>query len=303
VIKALEVFFKLKDMPDLTLRLSSHEATPGRVVDIVPSHGNVHLLATRAAISYIEPWCEEWMAPLNCRPAKLRLTSGQCLVMITNVLASKLVVPKIKSSSGERMTLGDFGVPPFQVVLPIGMMKPHIESDSIRITNIANHTNNQAAMNATNNQANRNATNNQTNTNNANNQANMSQTNDQANMNATNNQANVNATNNQANVNATNNQANVNATNNQANMSVANTATNNQAEDDDESIQGEESNQSIKDEDVSNLTSNKIATVRAAMVAGNTNRTRALVASMLDEAPTTIEDRFSSVIGDSFQQT
>jgi hypothetical protein len=110
----------------------------------------------------------------------------------------------------------------------------------------------------------------------------------------------VNATNNQANVNATNNQANVNATNNQANMSVANTATNNQAEDDDESIQGEESNQSIKDEDVSNLTSNEIATVRAAMVAGNTNSTRALVASMLDEAPTTIEDRFSSVIGDSF---
>ena len=83
-------------------------------------------------------------------------------------------------------------------------------------------------------------------------------------------------------------------------MSVANTATNNQAEDDDESIQGEESNQSIKDEDVSNLTSNEIATVRAAMVAGNTNSTRALVASMLDEAPTTIEDRFSSVIGDSF---
>jgi hypothetical protein len=189
VIKVLEVFFKLKDMPDLTLRLTSHEATPGRVVDIVPSHGNVHLLATRAAISYIEPWCEEWMAPLNCRPAKLRLTSGQCLVMITNVLASKLVVPKIKSSSGERMTLGDFGVPPFQVVLPIGMMKPHIESDSIRITNIANHTNNQAAMNATNNQANRNATNNQTNTNNANNQANMSQTNDQANMSQTNDQA------------------------------------------------------------------------------------------------------------------
>ena len=73
-------------MPDLTLRLTSHEATPGRVVDIVPSHGNVHLLATRAAISYIEPWCEEWMAPLNCRPVKLRLASGQCLVMITNVL-------------------------------------------------------------------------------------------------------------------------------------------------------------------------------------------------------------------------
>jgi hypothetical protein len=327
VIKALEVFFKLNDMPDLTSRLTLHEATPGRVVDIVPSHGNVHLLATRAAISYIEPWCEEWMAPNNCRPAKLRLTSGQCLVTITNVLAPKLVVPKIKSSSGERMTLGDFGVPPFQVVLPIGMMKPHIDSDSIRITNIADHTNNQATMNTANNQANRTTTNNQANTNNANNQANLSQTNNQANGNTTNNQAtmnnannqanlsqtnnqanrnnannqaNLSQTNNQANVNATNNQANVNATNNQANMSVANTATNNQAEDDDDSIQGEESNQSCEDEDVSNLTSNEISTVRAAMVAGTTNTMSALVASMLDEAPTTIEDRFSSVVGDSF---
>jgi hypothetical protein len=83
-------------------------------------------------------------------------------------------------------------------------------------------------------------------------------------------------------------------------MSLANTTTNNQAEDDDDSIQGEESNQSCEDEDVSNHTSNKIATVRAAMVAGTTNTMSALVASMLDEAPTTIEDHFSSVLGDSF---
>ncbi len=53
-------------MPDLTSRLTLHEATPGRAVDIVPSHGNVHLLATRAAIAYIEPRCEEWMTPGDC---------------------------------------------------------------------------------------------------------------------------------------------------------------------------------------------------------------------------------------------
>ena len=34
----------------------------GRVVDIVPSHGSVHLLATCAAIACIEPRCEEWTA-------------------------------------------------------------------------------------------------------------------------------------------------------------------------------------------------------------------------------------------------
>jgi hypothetical protein len=46
VIKALEVYFKLNDMPVLTARLTLHDATPGRVVDIVLSHGSIHLLAT-----------------------------------------------------------------------------------------------------------------------------------------------------------------------------------------------------------------------------------------------------------------
>ncbi len=66
VIKALEVYFKLNDMPDLTARLTLDDATPGKVVDIVPSHGSVHLLATRAAIACIEPCCEEWTAPCDC---------------------------------------------------------------------------------------------------------------------------------------------------------------------------------------------------------------------------------------------
>ena len=303
VIKALEVFFKLNDMPDLTSRLTLHEATPGRVVDIMPSHGNVHLLATRAAIAYIEPHCEEWMTPRYCRPAKLSVTAGRCLVTITNVLAPKLVIPKIKSSSGERMTLRDFGVPPFQVVIPIGMIKPHIDSDSIHITNVADRTNSQANMinmSATNNQANMSTTNNQANMSATNNQANMSATNNQANMSATNNQANMNVTNNQANMNTTNNQANMNATNNQDNQNAEELSGGN--EDEYDSIQEEESNQyqSYEDDDVSNLTSNDIATVRAAMVAGTTNSTTCAVASMLNEAPTTIENRFSSVVGDSF---
>jgi hypothetical protein len=51
---------------------------------------------------------------------------------------------------------------------------------------------------------------------------------------------------------------------------------------------------------LSNLTSNDLATVCAAMVAGITNSMSSLAASMLDEAPTAIEDNFSSVVGDSF---
>jgi hypothetical protein len=141
-------------------------------------------------------------------------------------------------------------------------------------------------MSTTNNQAN----------NNTNTQANMSTTNYQANNN-TNTQANMNATNNQAN-NDTNTQANMNATNKQAKQNTGEVCGG--REDDDDSIQDEESNQSSEDDDMTNLTSNDIATVRVAMVAAITNSTSFLAASMLDEAPTTIENNFSSVVGDSF---
>jgi hypothetical protein len=135
----------------------------------------------------------------------------------------------------------------------------------------------------------------------------MNATNIQANQNAINNQANMNATNIQANMSATNNQASMNTTNIQANQNTTNIQANHKAEeisggpeDDDDSIQDKESNQSSKDEDIGNLTTNNIATVHAAMVAGTTNSMSSPVASMLNEAPRTIEDCFSSVVGNSF---
>ena len=61
----------------------------------------------------------------------------------------------------------------------------------------------------------------------------------------------------------------------------------------------EECNQFSNNEDMSILTSNDIATVRVAIVAGTTSLSTSTV-SMLDEAPTTIDDCYSSVLGDSF---
>ncbi len=135
----------------------------------------------------------------------------------------------------------------------------------------------------------------------------MNATNIQANQNATNNQANMNATNIQANMSATNNQANMNATNIQAIQNTTNIQANHKPEeisrgreDDNDSIQDKESNQSSKDEDIGNLTNNDIATVHEAMVAGTTNSMSSPAASMLNKAPRTIEDCFSSVVGDYF---
>jgi hypothetical protein len=70
-------------------------------------------------------------------------------------------------------------------------------------------------------------------------------------------------------------------------------------EDDDDSSVYEECNQFSNDEDISKLTSNDIATVRVAIVAGTTSLSTSVV-SMLDVAPTTIDDRHFSVLGDSF---
>ncbi len=76
MIKALEVYFKLCDMPDLTACLTLHDTTPGKVVDIMPLHGSIHLLATYAAIACIELRGEDWMTPHGCRPTKLMVTPG-----------------------------------------------------------------------------------------------------------------------------------------------------------------------------------------------------------------------------------
>ncbi len=70
-------------------------------------------------------------------------------------------------------------------------------------------------------------------------------------------------------------------------------------EDDDDSSVYEECNQFSNKEGISNLTSNDIATVHAAIVAGTASLSTSAI-SMLNEAPTTIDDRYSCVLGDSF---
>jgi hypothetical protein len=61
-IKALEVYLKLVKMPNLAQRLSS-KAPTGTLVDIVPSHGAVHVMATRAGTGEIIAHDAEWTLP------------------------------------------------------------------------------------------------------------------------------------------------------------------------------------------------------------------------------------------------
>ena len=52
-IKSLQVYFHLRNLPDLNARLKSSNVAPNQEVDIVPSRGSVTCMATRAAIGII----------------------------------------------------------------------------------------------------------------------------------------------------------------------------------------------------------------------------------------------------------
>jgi hypothetical protein len=58
-VKSLEVFEHLQGLQDWTLRLSAEAAVPSLEIGIVPSHGNVASMATRAAV-YLRMYCEQW---------------------------------------------------------------------------------------------------------------------------------------------------------------------------------------------------------------------------------------------------
>ena len=131
VIKPLEVYFKLTLKPDLTMRLKAAEATVGVVADVVPSHGSVAILATRAAVVMIEEPAA-WTTPHGCKPPMLNETAARRRVLVTEVLAPSLVVPGVKKHS-KPMCLGDFGPPPFLMMLPLNMLKVHVNGD-VRVT-------------------------------------------------------------------------------------------------------------------------------------------------------------------------
>ena len=132
-IKALEVYFHLQAMPDLTARLNADSAIPGLEVDVVPAHGSVANLATRAAVGTLQALAE-WQPPSGMKPRKMQPTANRCLVQITKVLAPSLIVPGLKKDDGDRVTLRDFGNAPFCVMLPLSMVKGHVDSADVRVT-------------------------------------------------------------------------------------------------------------------------------------------------------------------------
>jgi hypothetical protein len=98
-------------------------------------------LATRAAYGRIID-CEEIDCPSGLLPKKLKVSADTRVVEISEVLAPSLILPlpyRLQGGEARRPTLGDcanhVAGAPFLLVIPLTMLKPHVESPTIRIYN------------------------------------------------------------------------------------------------------------------------------------------------------------------------
>ncbi|GFH49181.1 hypothetical protein CTEN210_05657, partial [Chaetoceros tenuissimus] len=107
-IKGLQLYDLLKQKVDLSKRLTQQEAQQGMKVDIVPAHGSVMCMMSRAAIGEILHDTSCVVPILDCDTDRLEATSNTRIVRITKVCAPSLIIPNIKKSNGENVTLGDY---------------------------------------------------------------------------------------------------------------------------------------------------------------------------------------------------
>jgi hypothetical protein len=135
-IKGLEIYNILKDKPDLSVRLKRNEVIPGTKVDIVPSHGNVACMMTRAAEGVILEDDSVVVPLLDSKQNTLKAGKNTIMVKITKVHAPGFIIPKLQKTTGGSITLGDYietvGVGNhFVTRFNITMLKHHVDDDTI----------------------------------------------------------------------------------------------------------------------------------------------------------------------------
>ena len=131
VLKPLEVYYKISTLPDLNTRLGPAAALPETEVDVVPKHGYAPDMATRGAVGTITKY-STFVSPDGFTPALLKANAGKSrIVKVTKVYSPFLLVPGMKKN-GKAACLGDFGEPPFNIIATFGMLKLHVESEHVR---------------------------------------------------------------------------------------------------------------------------------------------------------------------------
>ena len=138
---SLEVGEKLDKMPDLTRRLMPHELIPGRKVDLIPRHGSVACMATRAASATIVQ-CQHCSCPPGMvygkrGHTKMKAGRASYVVVLDKMYSPALIVPNyyIEGNTSSSVTLKDFPEG-HQIILPLSMIKEHVEFYDVRATPI-----------------------------------------------------------------------------------------------------------------------------------------------------------------------
>ena len=109
----------------------------GTEVDLVPVHGGVSCMATRAATARLVP-VDECDSPDGILPRKAKAGEGSAVVEIITVYAPSLKMPVYThDQSGFKATLADFDKA--TLVVPISMLKEHVKSD-VRVTPVEDNS-------------------------------------------------------------------------------------------------------------------------------------------------------------------
>jgi hypothetical protein len=132
---SLRVYDKLRQKPDLTARLTMEDIVVGKIVDLVPRNGSVACMATRAASGIIvdDIICDSLP---GITQKKVRAGQGMVTIKLEKVYSPSLQIPYYtRSGAREKPTLAEFGLG--KIVVPVQMLKDHVNSGSIRITETA----------------------------------------------------------------------------------------------------------------------------------------------------------------------
>lgn len=104
---SLDVYLRLAMMPDYSRRLLPPERITGTKVHIVPGHGNVTIMNSRAAVGILTHSEGDWVNPIkHSTPPQLRRSQHKVLVTITEVLAPSLVIPGLKKKDKTQVSRG-----------------------------------------------------------------------------------------------------------------------------------------------------------------------------------------------------
>jgi hypothetical protein len=129
---SLEIYRRLGALPDLTMPPLPAAVTAGLQVDIAPylSSGTIFNAGCCAAIGTVVADSQEWDIPNNLKAARAIVSgraAGRYLVEVTSILTPSLKIKEVFIKGTRRYaTLGEIGVLPARVMLPIEMLREHV---------------------------------------------------------------------------------------------------------------------------------------------------------------------------------